>query len=100
MAEVVPLTLTAPAALRMIRGLAQESENVVIVHHARLRGRQRRITRGQIEACVRKGSIQEGPFVNDKGNWQVTLFRHAAGEEVTCVVAIDWPSKLIVVTTY
>lgn len=99
-AEVVPLRLTIPVALRQIRKIAEDSENILIVPHARKRGRQRSITRPQIEACVRKGTIQEGPFVNDKGNWQVTMYRHAAGEEVTCVIAIDWPSRLIVVTTY
>ena len=32
--------------------------------------------------------------------WQVTLYRHAAGEEVTCVVAIEWATRLIVITTF
>jgi hypothetical protein len=27
--------------------------------------------------------------LNMLGNWQVNLYRHAAGEEITCVVAID-----------
>ena len=100
MAEIVPLKLTGPAALRMVKQLAADSENIVVVGHARKRGRQRSITRVQIEACVRKGTLQEGPFMNAKGNWQLTLYRHAAGEEITCVVAIDWPNRLIVVTTY
>ena len=100
MAEVIPLKLTAPLALKVIREIAADSDNIVIVSHARLRGRQRKITRAQIEACIRKGTIQEGPFMNGHGHWQVTMYRHAAGEELHCVVAIDWPSKAIVITTY
>jgi len=38
--------------------------------------------------------------MNDKGNWQVTMCHYSAGEEVTAVVAIDWPNKLIVITTF
>lgn len=46
------------------------------------------------------GTITEGPFLNSHGNWQVSLFRHAAGEELTCAMAIDWPNRLIVITAY
>jgi hypothetical protein len=98
--NVVPLSFTAPAALRQIKLIAQDSDNIIVVTHGLKRGLQRAITRPQIEACIRKGTIIEGPFLNDHGNWQVTMFRHAAGEEMSCVVAIDWPSKLIVVTVY
>lgn len=98
--NVVPLALSSANALKMIRKLALDSANVVIVPHGKKRGRQRHITRSQIEACVRKGSIVEGPFLNAHHNWQVTMYRHAAGEEMHCVVAIDWPSQLIVITVY
>lgn len=98
--NVIPLTLTAPHALRLIREIATDSDRIVIVPHARRRGRERSKSRPQIEACVRKGTIEEGPFMNDHGNWQVTLYRHAAGEEMHCVVALDLPSKVIVITVY
>jgi hypothetical protein len=42
----------------------------------------------------------EGPFRNAKGHWQASLFRHAAGEEITCVVAIEWAERLVVVTVF
>lgn len=100
MAEIVPLALTASAALKMVRQLAADSDNIVIIGHARKRGKQRRINRRQIELCLRKGSICEGPFFNQKGNWQVNMYRHAAGEEMECVVAIDWGRSLIVVTVF
>jgi hypothetical protein len=29
----------------------------------------------------------------------MNLFRHAAGEELTCVVAIEWATKVLVINT-
>lgn len=99
-AEVVPLRLTSHAALRVVREIAADTNNIVVISHARLRGRQRQITRRQIELCVQRGTISEGPFMNQHGHWQVNLQRHAAGEEITCVVAIDWRTKVLVITTF
>jgi hypothetical protein len=30
----------------------------------------------------------------------MNFYRHAAGEEMTCVVEIDWPARLLVVTVF
>jgi hypothetical protein len=49
---------------------------------------------------VRRGIITEGPFLNAHGNWQVTLERRAAGETMSCVIAIEWRAALLVVTVY
>lgn len=46
------------------------------------------------------GTIVEGPFVNAHGHWQMNLYRHAAGEGPTCVVAIDWPAKVLVINAF
>lgn len=100
MAEIVPLKLTPAAALRMLRKLASDTNNIVIVQHGKRRQRQRKISRRQIELCVQKGTITEGPFMNQHGHWQVTLYRHAAGEEVSCAVAIEWAKRLIVITAF
>jgi len=98
--DVNPNDLTKADALRKIREIAAETDNIIVLAHAMKRAQQRGVTRRQIESCVQKGTIQEGPFLNEHDNWQVTLFRHAAGEELMCVVAIDWPSKALVITTY
>jgi hypothetical protein len=50
--------------------------------------------------CLAKGVITEGPFVNQYGNWQVNVSRLAAGEQITCAVAIEWQEQLVVVTVY
>jgi hypothetical protein len=95
-----PENLTAPQALSKIRQIASVSDNIVVVPHGKKRATQRSVPRRQIERCIRMGTIREGPFRNAHGNWQVTLYRHAAGDELTCVVAIDWPTRVIVITTY
>lgn len=110
-AEVVPIRRAFPPAqqpdrlndadaIKLIRMLAADSNNIVVIKHAQKRRSQRNITRPQIERCIQKGTITEGPFVNSHGNWQVNLSRFTAGEQITCVVAIDWPARLIVVTTF
>jgi hypothetical protein len=99
-AEAAPLKLTTSDALRIIRSIASDTGNVLLTQHAIQRARQRRINRRQIDLCLRKGTIGEGPFRNERGNWQVTLRRHAAEEEIECTVVIEWKTRLIVVTVY
>ena len=99
-AERQPKTLSSAEALAVIRRIAADGLRIFVVDHARGRQRERLVTRRQIELRCQKGTIVEGPFVNAKGSWQVSLFRHAAGEQITCVVAIEWPENLIVVTVF
>jgi hypothetical protein len=110
-AEVIPLErrqiaaqkpdhLSEAEALKIVRLLAVDSANIVVIPYGKRRTRQRKITRPQIEKCVRLGTIQEGPFLNQHGNWQVNLFRHAAGEQVTCVVAIEWATRVLVINAF
>jgi len=99
-ADIVSLDLKPPNALKMIKRLAANSDNIIVVNHARERQNQRGITRRQLELCLQKGVITEGPFRNQHGNWQVNMYRNSAGEEVTCTVAIEWERKLIVITVF
>jgi len=110
MGKVVPIkrktskgeaqNLSVHDALKMVRQLAQDSKNVFVVTHAQTRQRQRQISRRQIMTCLQKGVITEGPFLNHHGNWQVNVSRIAAGQSITCVVAIELERKLIVVTVF
>lgn len=95
-----PSKLTRHEATRVIREIAADTSRIVEVPHARKRAKQRRVTRVQIERCVQRGSITEGPFLNAHGDWQVNIFRHAAGEELTCVVAIEWREQIAVITVF
>src|SRR5262249_41697954 len=100
MAETPPPKLTASTALRMVRELAADSGRIVIVEHWRARMVQRRMTRRQVALSLHKGTSSEGPYLNRLGNWQVNIHRHAAGEELTCSVAIEWAKRLLVITAF
>ncbi|MCL2715989.1 MAG: hypothetical protein FWD68_15800 [Alphaproteobacteria bacterium] len=95
-----PEKLSEAEAIEIVRRLAMDSDNIVIVRYGKWRTRQRKITRPQVEKCVRLGTIQEGPFINQHGHWQMNLFRHAAGEQLTCVVAIDWVTRILVINAF
>lgn len=95
-----PSRLTEHEALKLIHKLAQDSKHVFVVGHAKHKQKRRHISRRQIMCCLQKGRISEGPFINIYGNWQVNVSRLAAGEEITCTVAIEWQSQLVVVTVF
>jgi hypothetical protein len=95
-----PDRLSAADAIKIIRMLAADTGKIVVIPYGRKRANERKVTRRQIELCVQKGTISEGPFLNGHGNWQVNLWRHAAGEQITCVVAIDWVTHVLVINTF
>jgi hypothetical protein len=95
-----PDRLSSALALKVVRLIAADTDNIVVIPYGRWRAQQRKITRRQIELCVQKGTIVEGPFFNQHGNWQMNFYRHAAGEEVTCVVAIDWATRVLVINAF
>ena len=95
-----PDDLNAVAALAVVRRIAQDSSRVILVSHAMARQRTRHVTRRQIEVCLQRGVIDEGPFLNGHGHWQMTMRRNVAGDQVVSVVAIDWPDKVIVITVF
>ena len=97
---VAPSRLSAAEALTVIREIAVDSGRIVLIPHAKKRSAQRSISRRQVERCCQKGTITEGPYPNAKGRWRATLYRHAAGEEVKCVVAIQSAIRLIVITAF
>ncbi len=95
-----PEKLSAHDARQIIQAMAQDSKKVFVVAHARKRSDARGISQRQIMNCLRKGRVTEGPFLNIHGNWQVNVSRLAAGEKLTCTVAIEWQRQLVVVTVY
>jgi hypothetical protein len=95
-----PDKLSPAEALRVVRLIAAVTDNIVVIPYGRRRAQQRRVTRRQIELCVQRGTITEGPFLNQHGNWQLNIYRHAAGEELTCVVAIEWATRVLVINTF
>lgn len=98
--DEAPSNLSPDDALSVIREIATDSGRIVLLPHARKRARERRVSWVQVVRCCQKGTVQEGPFVNMHGHWQATLYRRAAGEEVSCAVAIEWKTRLLVITVF
>ncbi len=101
MPKPVQMPLNDANMLRIVRKLAQATENVFIEPHARKRMRERRITRTQVYACLRSGAIEESAHENIRGNWKCTLQHHHAGDlvRVTAVVERDENGDWIAVVT-
>jgi hypothetical protein len=59
---------------------------------------ERAITLPDILEVLRRGSVTEGPFLNTHRNWQATMTRFAAGQEIQVAVVID--DGVIVITAY
>ena len=95
-----PTKLSKRQAQVVIREFAKNSRDVVPVAHARQRLNQRRFTRRQMMICLQKGVVTEGPALNSRGHWQANVTRLAAGEEMTCVVVIEWDQRLVVRTVF
>ena len=89
MGEPIPIRLNDANMLRLIRKLAESSENVFIEPHAKKRMKQRHITRTQVLACLRHGVIDEPAHENIRGNWKCTLRHLHAGDLVRVSAAIE-----------
>jgi hypothetical protein len=95
-----PADLSPADATKVVRALATSTANIVLLEHAKRRTKERKITRRQIELCVQRGAIAEGPFLNPRGHWQLNMQRHAAGEQITVVIAIEWAIRLLVISAF
>ena len=94
-----PDRLSRADAIRLVRELAADSGNVGLTWHCREESMpERDITMRQVLDCLRNGIITEGPVIDIKGNWKMNVYRQA--DDLTCAVAIEWRSRLIVITTF
>jgi len=89
MAVPLPLKLNDANMLNLVRGIAKDTVNVSIEPHAKKRMKQRKITQTQVYDCLRHGVICEAAHLNIRGNWQCTLQRRNAGDEVRVAVVIE-----------
>lgn len=96
-----PDSLDPFEARRIVQEIAGDSARVAILPHAQKRKRQRRISLEDVLRVLRSGNITEGPYVALKsGWWRFTMTGRSAGDEVSCVIEIEWKTKLLVVTVY
>ena len=98
-AEVIPLPMNGPNALRRIRELAADSANVVRGPEIKGRMRKRRISWKEIILALQKGVIVEGPTLDMKGCWRCTVERFGAGRNLNVVVSICG-DDLVVITAF
>ncbi|WP_287189267.1 DUF4258 domain-containing protein [Paraburkholderia sp.] len=87
--EPIPFRLNDSNLRRLISDTAKDSGCVFITPHAKKRMRERRITLAQVLDCLRNGRVSEPSHTNLQGNWQCTLTRRNAGDEVRVAAAIE-----------
>jgi hypothetical protein len=97
---VTPVTLSSAAARQVIRELAADADNVIPVNHAKRRMRERKINMTQILRVARAGFIDGEPWMDEHHNWRVTMAGNAAGARITVGLAIEWRTRLLVVTVF
>lgn len=102
--NIIRLDLTAPKALKIIRELAANSENVFLIQHSKKSMKKRHITRAQIDQCLLKGQITEGPYRDvGSGNWRVRMEHYSYGQCVRVIAELftnDQGEKILIITTF
>jgi hypothetical protein len=101
--HVTRLQLSIERAIQLIRKAAQDTSRIGWSEHARKRMRKRRITTKQVLDVLDKGKIIEGPARGTTGDWECTLERFTAGDNIIVVVAIEMDSAgqpVVIITTY
>jgi hypothetical protein len=85
-------------AMKLVRELAADSGNIGLTDHCRERMHERDITLRQILNCLQKGIVTDGPAIDIHGKWKMDIYR--AADDLTCAVAIEWRSHVIVITAF
>ena len=100
MPDPVPLRMNDTTALRILREIAEDSARVIFTKHASQRMRQRKVSPVQVIACLQRGIIREPVALDLHGNWKLTVSHRVAGRDLNVAVAIDVPSRAIVITVF
>jgi hypothetical protein len=102
--NIIRLDLTAPKALAIIRKLAVDSANVFLLDHCKSSMKKRHITRVQIDQCLIKGRITEGPYRDiGSGNWRAKMEHFSDGQCIKVIAELftdDLGEKILIITTF
>jgi len=98
--NVVPMRLSRPSARRVIGEIAENSDRIVPTKHGKKRKRQRGISITQVRRVIKAGFVDGDPWMDEHGNWRVTMRGMSAGEEITVGLSIEWRSRLLIVTVF
>lgn len=91
--------LSRPDAQRILREAAEDSRVGFEERHCRERMVERGVTEEDVLRCLLLGRIVEGPALNARGNWKMTVHRFAAGEALDVVAVIEVPDNGVIVVT-
>jgi hypothetical protein len=100
MVKPVPMRMSDPTALKLLREIAEDSGNIIFTNHARERMRERKVTPSQVLACLKQGFASEPVALDPHGNWKLTVQHRVAGVELNVSVAIDVPTRAIIITVF
>lgn len=85
---------------RLIRTTAKDSGLVVVTEHAAGQMRKRRITRLEVDFCLKSGCLHRQPEPNlAKGSLECRMEAYVSGRNLAVIVALtDEDPSLVVVT--
>jgi hypothetical protein len=84
---------------RLVRQIALNSEWVAFTHHARIRMRQRHISRDGVLDVLRYGRLSRAPEPNPRfGSLECRMERYDAGRQIAVIAALrdDNPGVLVI----
>jgi hypothetical protein len=93
-----PDKLSRPEALRVVRDIAADPANILYPEHAIARMALRRVTETEVQRVLTRGSMSGEPYGATKGDWRCEMTGRSAGRMLTVALAIEWRTRLIVVT--
>lgn len=89
-------------ARKLIRERASRPAGVLFVDHARQQMRRWDVDVLQVQRCLLRGEITEGPYVpiaSRTGNWRCNVEANVSGDELRIVVEIPEDANSILVIT-
>lgn len=84
--KALPFVLNDANFLHRLRAAI---DRIVITPHAKKQMKKRRITRFQVETCLKKGRVVEPAHLTIHGDWKATIEHCAAGDVVNVAVALE-----------
>ncbi len=98
-AEILPFGLPRPVAQELIRTLWAKGEAVIEPKFKQTMA-ARDIPMSLVHRVLAEGSINQGPWKDECGDWRCRVKKRVAGKLVRVVVAIHEERILYLVTTY
>lgn len=82
------MRLTTTVAQKRIRGIAKDSENVILGKHARKRMIERSILDADLFRVLREGYVDDEPRKTKNGEWQCKVTLKLKGERIAGAITI------------